>query len=57
MKMTMPVQKPKYANPNHPMNTESTGPSTTIRDMPGKKPKRSPVRRVANQTTGKFASD
>ena len=55
--MKIPKSKPKYANPNHPMNTESTGPSTTIRDMPGKMPKRSPVRRVANQSTGKFASD
>jgi len=55
--MKMPKSKPIYANPSHAMNTESTGPSTTIRDMPGKMPKRSPVRRVANQQTGKFASD
>lgn len=56
MKMKMPIKKPKYANPSHAMNAESTGPSTTIRDMPGKKPRRSPAR-VANQSTGKFASD
>jgi hypothetical protein len=55
--MKIPKSKPKYANPNHPMNSESTGPSTTIKDLPGKMPKRSPVRRVANQSTGKFASD
>jgi hypothetical protein len=55
--MKMPIKKPKYANPNHPMNTESTGPSTTMRDMPGKMPKRRPARKVANQSTGKFASD
>jgi len=55
--MKIPKSKPKYANPSHAMNAESTGPSTTIRDMPGKMPKRSPVRKVANQSTGKFASD
>ena len=55
--MKMPKSKPIYANPSHAMNAESTGPSTTIRDMPGKKPRRSPVRKVANQQTGNFASD
>lgn len=55
--MKLPNSKPVYANPSHAMNSESTGPSTTIKDLPGKMPKRSPVRRVANQSTGKFASD
>ena len=54
--MKIPKSTSKYANPNHPMNTESTGPSTTIQDMPGKMPKRSPVRQTANQSLGKFAS-
>jgi len=55
--MKMPKSKPIYANPRHAMNAESTGPSTTIKDFPGKMPKRKPTRRVANQSTGKFASD
>lgn len=62
--MKIPKSKPKYANPSHAMNAESTGPSTTIRDMPGKMPKRSPARRGSmaairglNQQTGNFSSD
>ena len=55
--MKIPKSKPIYANPSHAMNSESTGPSTTIKDLPGKMPKRKPTRRVANQSTGKFASD
>ena len=35
--MAMPKKKPRHANPNHPMNTERTGPSTLKEDPVYKK--------------------
>jgi len=37
VKMAMPKKKPRHANPNHPMNTERTGPSTLKEDPVYKK--------------------